>query len=189
MSWCCSIYPPPCVCLHHSLLAHIPVVLLSYFLTKAILCILSPTCTRSNSTFFLGSESGITDLSNQVCSMAMLSYMLLKPGWEGDSSVKISYELGGISAMRHWHSSRARGHPPFLCSAVWTGRNHRGPGQGSQAAAGSILMYFISGWPLTGVDLWMGRGEGSKRGIRGTLASLHFKHQLAQHSRTVRCNL
>lgn len=49
-------------------------------------------------------------------------------------------------------------------------------------------MYFISGWPLTGVDLRMGRGEGSKRGIKGTLPSLHFKPQLAQHSRTVRCN-
>lgn len=30
----------------------------------------------------------------------------------------------------------------------------------------------------------MGRGEGSKRGIKGTLLSLHFKHQLAQHSST-----
>lgn len=34
----------------------------------------------------------------------------------------------------------------------------------------------------------MGRGEGSARGIKGTLPSLHFKHQLAQHSGAVRCS-
>lgn len=35
----------------------------------------------------------------------------------------------------------------------------------------------------------MGRGEGSKRGIKGTLPCLPFKQQLAQHSSTARGSL
>lgn len=83
-----------------------------------------------------------------------------------------------------WHSSRSRGHPH-----PQAGGGLRAAGTGSQAGAGSAWIYFISGWPLTGVDLLVGRGEGSKRGIKGTLPCLPFKQQLAQHSSTARGSL
>lgn len=39
-----------------------------------------------------------------------------------------------------------RGYPPSLsCCAARSGKDRRGLGEGSQAAAGSIHMYFISG--------------------------------------------